>query len=76
LFVTGRIAKTGNVKLEIYDLLGRNVTTLLNRNVAAGSFQVKWNGFDDFGSLAASGIYIYQLESGGIILQKKMTFLR
>jgi hypothetical protein len=55
----------------VYDLLGREVTTLVNEKKGAGSYVAT---FDARG--LASGIYFYRLEANGFVQSKKMTLLR
>ncbi len=62
-----KLPESGNVRLNVFDGLGRLVTNLINKKLNAGSFEVKWNG-DAF----ASGIYFYRLEAGSFISTKKM----
>ncbi|UCE07859.1 MAG: T9SS type A sorting domain-containing protein, partial [bacterium] len=50
------LSAQGNVNLTIYDLLGRKVRTLLDREIGAGLHQLKWNGKDDSGQSLSSGV--------------------
>jgi len=56
-----RLAQTGEVTLEIFNLIGEKLTTLVNEQQAAGSYSVSWNGKNKFGKEVASGIYFYRL---------------
>ena len=69
--ISYRIAKSGKVVLKIYDLLGREVTTLVDKNEAAGSYAVTFNA----GSLS-SGLYIYVLKAGNFVSTRKMILLK
>jgi hypothetical protein len=51
------------VKLEIFDVLGRQVRTLVNQRQQAGKHSVAWNGRDEHGRLVARGVYIYRLRT-------------
>jgi hypothetical protein len=65
------------VTLDIYDVGGRLVTRLLNREKqAAGSHDIVWDGRDSAGRAAASGIYVYRLVGGKEILSRKMVLLK
>ena len=65
------------IALKIYDVLGREVATLINRSLKAGYHQVEWNGRNSQGQTVASGIYFYRLQSGNTTRQvKKMILLR
>ena len=62
---------TINVQLKIYDILGREVTTLVNEKLSPGTYNVEWNASD-----YASGIYFYQLKSGDFLQTKKLILLK
>ncbi len=65
------------VALKIYDVLGREVATLINGSLKAGYHQVVWNGKNSQGQTVSSGIYFYRLQSGNATRQvKKMILLR
>lgn len=67
----------GLVELVVFDLLGREVKTLLRGNVAAGYYSVSWNGTDHTGKAVQSGIYLYRLVVGNRYrATKKMVLLR
>ncbi|MFZ1292495.1 MAG: lamin tail domain-containing protein [Melioribacteraceae bacterium] len=60
-----------NVKLIVYDVLGREVKTLVNEKQKPGIYKVEFSG-----SKLSSGIYLYQLKSGTFIQTKKMILLK
>ena len=62
--------------LRVYNLRGQKVRTLFEGRVAAGYRKVHWDGLDRHGRLAASGVYLYRLETGGLELTRKLLFLR
>ena len=62
---------TGFVKLVMFDNMGREVKTLVNDNLAAGSYE---SSFD--GSRFASGVYFYKLQAGDFIETKKMILVK
>jgi len=64
------------VKLEVYDILGRLVSTLANGDMAAGTYRVTWNGKDTNGHSVASGLYLYRLQAGSFTSVKKMLMLK
>jgi uncharacterized lipoprotein YddW (UPF0748 family) len=70
------LPKQTNVQLKIYDILGREVKTLINSEQAAGTYRVEWNGTDDYGVQVTSGIYIYRIITGEFVQTKKMMFLK
>ena len=61
----------GFVSIAVYDILGREVTTLVNEYKPAGKFSVKFNATN-----LPSGVYVYQLKVGGFIETKKMVLLK
>jgi hypothetical protein len=62
--------------LKIYDLLGRQVRTLIDGNLEAGEYSTAWNGRDDSGTSAPSGIYFYKLTAGSFCETRKMLMLK
>ncbi len=58
------IPNNSDVTIKIYDMLGREVTTLINNQTTAGYHIVYWNGRDSYGMDAASGVYLYRLTAG------------
>jgi hypothetical protein len=66
----------GLVTLRIYNVAGQLVRTLMNTIKDAGSYSVTWNGADDRGGAAASGIYFYKMQTGGFAAVKKLVLLR
>ncbi|MBI5470802.1 MAG: lamin tail domain-containing protein [Ignavibacteriae bacterium] len=61
----------GFVSLKVYDLLGREVATLVNEMKNPGTYSVQWNATG-----IASGVYLYRLEAGGFVQTKKLVVLR
>jgi hypothetical protein len=58
------LPQSGRARVDVYDVLGQHVTTLLDETMGAGNFQVTWNGQDKNGAKVASGMYIYRLQAG------------
>tara|TARA_Y100001958_G_C20944830_1_gene349768 strand:- start:5 stop:694 length:690 start_codon:yes stop_codon:yes gene_type:complete len=70
------IAKQGNVSLSIYDIKGRKIISLVNKQQDVGSYSVLWNGKDKFGNVLPGGIYIYRINSDSFMDTKKLIFLK
>ncbi|MEJ2196558.1 MAG: T9SS type A sorting domain-containing protein [Ignavibacteriaceae bacterium] len=70
------VVKSDNVAIKIYDVLGREVKTLVNEFKENGNFQVTWNGENNFGYKVNSGIYFYRIETGLFVDTKKMILLK
>ena len=64
------------VNIEIYNLKGQKVKTLINEQLAAGQHSVIWKGKDDSNKSVSSGIYFYRMKSENYILSKKMILLK
>jgi hypothetical protein len=65
-----------HVTMRVYDVAGRLVTTLVDRNYPAGSHSVEWDGKDRRGVSAASGVYFYKIVAGADVATRKMVLLR
>jgi hypothetical protein len=74
--ITYTLETEGEVRLEIFDVLGRHVTTLVNEHQSSGRHTLTWSGKDDAGGPVASGMYFYRLQSGDRIITKKMVLLK
>ena len=68
--------EAGIVSLKVFDLAGREVTTLVNEIKAAGMHQAMWNGKDALGNAMPSGMYFYRIEANGKVQTKKMQLLK
>jgi hypothetical protein len=65
------IPQSSNVVVKVFDVLGDEVTTLVNEQKQAGTYELAWNGEN-----VPSGVYFYQLKAGSFIKTKKMILLR
>ena len=71
------IGSEENVKLVIYDMMGRQVRTLINGSSFRSGFHVvNWNGLDNEGHTLPTGMYIYRIKAGDYIADKKMLMLK
>jgi len=66
----------GHVKLSIYDILGRRVSTLVDELLSIGEHSAKWDGRDGRGNPVATGIYFYHLRAGDRNTSRKMLLLK
>jgi hypothetical protein len=60
-----------HVTLDVFDISGRKVSTLVDSNESAGKYNILFNGVN-----LASGVYMYRLQAGSFISQKKMLLLK
>ncbi len=67
---------TGNVQLDVYDVRGVKIRTLVRETMDAGRHEVTWMGRDDNGHSVASGAYFYRLSSGGQDVVGKMLLMK
>jgi hypothetical protein len=71
------IPEASNVTLEIYNMLGEKVSTLVDsRRLSAGRYEYTWNGKDNFGGRLSSGVYLYRIQAGEFVQIKKMMMLK
>ncbi|KAB2845625.1 MAG: ammonia-forming cytochrome c nitrite reductase subunit c552 [Melioribacteraceae bacterium] len=65
------VPEAGNVKVSVYDILGKEVEVLVNKDMNAGTFNVTWDA-----SKYSSGIYFYKLQSSNFVSVKKMVLIK
>jgi len=65
-----------NVRLDIFNILGQHVTTLVDGTFPPGEYDVTWDATDKTGQRVATGIYLYRLKIGDERKTKKMLFLK
>ncbi|NQV19104.1 MAG: T9SS type A sorting domain-containing protein [Armatimonadetes bacterium] len=64
------------VKIDIYNITGQHVKTLLNVHLEADNHNIVWNGNDNEGRSVSSGIYFYKMQAGKYTSTKKMILLK
>ncbi len=75
------LPEQANVRLEIFNMLGQKIRTLVSGEQTAGTKTVKWDATDDFGEQVVGGTYFVRLQasvgtSSRILMTKKMTLLK
>jgi len=70
------LPEAANVSLEIYNLLGQKVRTLVNGYVSAGYVTTRWDGLDQHGQEVGSGTYIYRLKTTDRTFTKKLVLMK
>jgi len=70
------LPKSGNINLGIYDVLGKEVYTVLNGYQRAGKHNVLWTGINNKGLQVQSGVYFYRLTTDSEITTKKMVYTK
>lgn len=67
-----QLPEAGQVQLTIFDITGKQTRSLFNGPAFAGYHQISWNGVNDQGEPVPSGVYVYQLQSNGIVQSRKL----
>jgi hypothetical protein len=70
------VSQKGPVTIDIFNVNGARVRTLVEKTHEAGVYSTRWNGTDDSGRHVASGVYFYQLRAGGFVDSKKLILLK
>jgi hypothetical protein len=70
------VAKPTHVRIDVYDMIGQHVTTLINTEMSAGKYNTTWNGQDNNGLKVASGMYLYRMIAGNFTMTKKMLLMK
>jgi hypothetical protein len=70
------LAKESRVSLRVFDVSGREVRTIVDGDLAAGSHTARWDGKNADGVAVGSGVYVYRLETPGEQAERKLTVMR
>jgi len=70
------LPQSAHVRLDVFNIAGRRVATLVDGRLESDEHQIHWDGRDESGQPVSSGIYFYRLESDGISLSRKMLLLK
>jgi len=70
------LSRTTLVRLEIYDLRGKRIRTLLSEERDAGIHDVVWDGRNGMGEIQSSGAYLFRLQAGDYTETKKLTVIK
>jgi hypothetical protein len=70
------LSTSGRVQLDVYNMIGQKITTLVDGDFNSGSYNVIWNGRDASGNAVSSGIYYYRLKTNSQVETMKMTLLK
>ena len=74
--ISYRLATPGAVRLEIYNLLGQSMRTLVDQVQAAGAYWVRWDARDGRGEEVATGVYLVRLHYPGGVQTKRLLYLK
>lgn len=70
------LPEAGKIQVVLFNGLGQKIRALLEQNQTSGFHEVRWDGRDDGGRPVVSGVYYYQLTTGGLAQTKKMIVIR
>jgi len=70
------LPEQATVNIIIYDMLGREIRTLINKTQDTGYKSVIWNATNDYGKPVSAGIYLYQIQAGEFVQTRKMVLLK
>ncbi|MCP4705610.1 MAG: T9SS type A sorting domain-containing protein, partial [candidate division Zixibacteria bacterium] len=70
------VPRQSHVSIDIYNLLGQKVKTLIDETKTAGDHTINWDGTDYNGQLVSTGIYYYRITSGDLTVTKKLVLLK
>ncbi|HWO57107.1 MAG TPA: T9SS type A sorting domain-containing protein [bacterium] len=71
-----KLPTDGDVKIDVYNILGRKVRTLVNEFRVAGTHQTDWDGRSDDGTVVATGVYFYRIQAGDFTSTRKMVLMK
>lgn len=70
------VGRRSRVRLDVCDVLGRRIATLIDRTIGQGGSSVTWNGTDDDGAPVSSGVYFFVLNTDGRTASRKALLIR
>jgi len=70
------LPQAGHVQIKVFDIRGRVVATLVDREETAGSHTVQWSGREDSGRTLGSGVYFYRMQTASFNRTRKMVLLK
>jgi len=70
------LPEANHVQIDIYDVIGNKVRTLVSQTQNAGTKSYQWNATNDLGQSVSAGMYIYTIQAGDFIQSKKMVLLK
>lgn len=70
------LPRRSDVEIVVFNIFGQQVRTLLQTENDAGKYTLSWNGVDDVGRKVMSGLYVYQLRAGSVVIARKAIILQ
>jgi hypothetical protein len=70
------LPKSSHVKIEVFNIVGQKVATVVDGDMKPGEYTADWNGKDESGKTVSSGIYFYRMQAGDFSNMKKMVLIK
>ena len=70
------IPEVSDVRIDIYNIAGKKVRTLVSREHQPGRYKIQWNATNEFGSPVATGMYIYKIQAKDFVSVKKLLLMK
>ena len=70
------VPEVSDIRIDIYNLAGQKIRTLVSREHQPGRYKVQWNATNEFGSPVASGMYIYKIHAKNFVSVKKLLLMK
>jgi hypothetical protein len=70
------LPRAENVVLKIYDMTGKEISSLVNQKMQPGKYSTEWRGTDANGKSVSTGVYFYRLIAGANVITKKMVLIK
>jgi peptidase C25-like protein/flagellar hook capping protein FlgD len=74
--ISYKVAEAGEVIIEVFNIKGQKVKTLVHDYNFAGSYKVSWDGKSENGQAVSSGLYFYRLKTGSVAYNKRMLLIK
>ncbi|RMG38368.1 MAG: T9SS C-terminal target domain-containing protein [Methanobacteriota archaeon] len=66
------LRRSARVHLDIYNILGQRIASLVNETLPVGNYQIRWNGVDERGNALPSGVYFYRMQANAFSVTRRM----
>lgn len=70
------LTKSADITIQVFDVTGRKINTLLSHKMNAGSYEIRWNATNESGAAVSSGIYFYSIRANAQVKSGKLVLLK
>ena len=74
--ISYQLSAVSKVQIKVYDILGKEIATLVNGEKPVGKYQITWKGIDNYGNKVSSGVYFYRIITDNFVQTKKMVLMK